>query len=501
MTALTNAQKLDAMVTGGANTAAGQAKTQSDKGIRESIEDALADKLVSLGLIDDAEKAKSTASWAGLVADFLPIVGDIGGAVDTVDSFKAGNYGEAAINAGLTAIGLIPGVGDAIASSGRDMMKMAGDKVRKTPTAETSRFNLKGQKQSDAAYKKMMQTRIAQLRKEMGMGGDMETIVRNTYDIKDLPTVTASDLRGGVIVPIKGDRTDVGMLEQVQGLKLDKPVELQSGPLYGVNSVATRADPAAWESTDNVARRFQDKNGKVGKYAETDNLWGAYSPMDLQSANFSTMPAEAALGEMQTLIRAGGKYPKEMVEEIDSAIRKVDGGAYADFPGIESPDAAAYLAVPGRQDARKAMTNKMELAKFRDAGFPNMNQIYRDVAIPELHDRALGEVGDVLVKLDPYGKVDTLSNHRSYGTRIPIHESNKIMRMNSTIPYSDLYQENTRVLRNTPDKNGNPLLDSHIINTIANSHPNKAGTGKSQGYERVTDGLLEYLLGNGLINE
>lgn len=498
MTALTNAQKLDAMVTGGANTAGGQAKTRSDKGIRESIEDALADKLASLGLIDDAERAKSTASWAGLVADFLPIVGDIGGAVDTVDSFKAGNYGDAAINAGLTAIGLIPGVGDAIASSGRNMMKMAGDKLQKTPTADTSRYNLSGQKQSDAAYKKMMQTRIAQLRKEMGMGGDMDTIVRNTYDIKELPTVTASDLRGGVIVPIKGDPTNVGMLEQAQGLKLDNPVELQGGPLYPVHSKNTRSDPAAWESTDRIANTFQSKVKGVADYADTDNVWGLYSPMKLESANFSTMPAEVALEEMQTLIKAGGKYPKEMVDDINDAVRS-SGKEFSDFPGIESPEARAYLAVPGRQKARKAMTDKMKLAKYRDAGFPNIHQIYRDVATPGLLNREYGEVGDLLVKLNPGGSTDTLSSHRSYGTRIPIHESQKVARMNDTRPFYEIYRENDKVLRDTPDKNGDLMADYLRVNTIADSKA--TGDGKSQGFEAVTDGLLEMLLNNGLINE
>ena len=105
--------------------AAGQARERKEEGVREGIESALAQKLQDLGIIDDAEKARETASWAGLVADFMPVIGDIGGAVDIYDSLKEKDWAGAAINTGLTALGLIPGVGDALAAGGKKAWQAA----------------------------------------------------------------------------------------------------------------------------------------------------------------------------------------------------------------------------------------------------------------------------------------------------------------------------------------------------------------------------------------
>jgi len=48
--------------------------------------------------------------------DLLPVVGDAVGFDDAKRDFDAGNYGSAAVNAGLSAVGSVPGVGDAVAT-------------------------------------------------------------------------------------------------------------------------------------------------------------------------------------------------------------------------------------------------------------------------------------------------------------------------------------------------------------------------------------------------
>lgn len=54
----------------------------------------------------------SANALAGFL-DFVPVVGDLSGAEDTYQSFRAGDYGGAAVNAGATALGVVPGLGDA----------------------------------------------------------------------------------------------------------------------------------------------------------------------------------------------------------------------------------------------------------------------------------------------------------------------------------------------------------------------------------------------------
>ena len=50
---------------------------------------------------------------ADVVTDTLPIVGEVKGAIDTVKSIREGDYTGAAVNAGATLLGIVPGVGDA----------------------------------------------------------------------------------------------------------------------------------------------------------------------------------------------------------------------------------------------------------------------------------------------------------------------------------------------------------------------------------------------------
>lgn len=63
----------------------------------------------------DKQQQQWIAGKVGGAVDFVPGVGDAVGANDAVRDWQAGNYGSAALNAGATAIGAIPGGGDAAA--------------------------------------------------------------------------------------------------------------------------------------------------------------------------------------------------------------------------------------------------------------------------------------------------------------------------------------------------------------------------------------------------
>lgn len=66
---------------------------------------------------------KHTQQWAadkvGGLIDFVPGVGEVLGIDDAWRDARAGNYGMAAAGLGLTAVGAVPGVGDAVANAGR----------------------------------------------------------------------------------------------------------------------------------------------------------------------------------------------------------------------------------------------------------------------------------------------------------------------------------------------------------------------------------------------
>lgn len=67
----------------------------------------------------DKHRQQWAANKVGGLIDFVPGVGDAVGVDDAYRDYQAGNYGLAAAGLGLTAIGAVPGVGDAVANAGR----------------------------------------------------------------------------------------------------------------------------------------------------------------------------------------------------------------------------------------------------------------------------------------------------------------------------------------------------------------------------------------------
>lgn len=62
--------------------------------------------------------------------DFVPLIGDAVGFDDARNDFNAGNYGMAAAGLGLSAAGIVPGVGDAVAAGGRKILSAGAENAR-----------------------------------------------------------------------------------------------------------------------------------------------------------------------------------------------------------------------------------------------------------------------------------------------------------------------------------------------------------------------------------
>lgn len=77
----------------------------------------------------DKYKQRYAAEKVGGLLDFLPGVGEALGVDDTKRAFNAGNYGEAAMNAGSTALGVVPGGGDLAAGVAKAIFGGIGAKT------------------------------------------------------------------------------------------------------------------------------------------------------------------------------------------------------------------------------------------------------------------------------------------------------------------------------------------------------------------------------------
>jgi hypothetical protein len=481
-----------------------------DESLSETIEGGVKKGLMAAGF--DEDSANSAAPWLSLIPELLPGVGGVVGADNTRKHMADGNYGMAALEGGLTVAGeALPVIGDlakwAILAPAL-AKKTKVPEVRRSTEAErlqgprsktTGEYTTMPKGRREA----MVGTSPGKTREALARAGDYETVMTDTYDINKLPTLTSKEMEGAAIIPLRGDPTAAGTLSQMSGVPI-RPLKLQSGAHYPLASAAERGgkDNAAWESTWKIANPYQQKVVDVAEANKSDNIWGAYDMMDMGSSNFSTMPVEAALREMETLVEAGAKYPPKMVKQIDDHVRSVNKGKFKDFPGMNHPDAEAYLARPGYQDARKAITNKMSGEEFKDAGFPNIHQIYRDIAIPELHGNAMGTNGQMLVKLNPNAAIDDLSDHRSYGWRIPIARGHNVIgKFGRPIEHEELYTGAHRDMKGMltdPDGKAAQREMSRMekMNTTAWTKP---GGDKTDGFQKVTDKTLQSLLDMGFL--
>ena len=80
--------------------------------------------LLGIGL--DDQTAQEYA-YLGLLAQFVPGVGEGVGIDNTRDAVNDGRYGDAAIEGGLTLVGVIPGVGDVAAAAIKGMRRAPVD--------------------------------------------------------------------------------------------------------------------------------------------------------------------------------------------------------------------------------------------------------------------------------------------------------------------------------------------------------------------------------------
>lgn len=77
----------------------------------------------------DKYRQQYVAKKVGGLLDFLPGVGEAVGADETKRAFNAGNYGEAALNAGTTVMGAVPGGGDIAAGVAKAIFGGIGAKT------------------------------------------------------------------------------------------------------------------------------------------------------------------------------------------------------------------------------------------------------------------------------------------------------------------------------------------------------------------------------------
>lgn len=99
---------------------------------------AVYDALSALGLRSTAHQARENLVP---LAGFVPILGDAIGVEEAVQDYQAGDYGSALAGLGLTAVGVVPGIGDAAAAAGKEGLRAIKHKLGSEVPAQASMSN------------------------------------------------------------------------------------------------------------------------------------------------------------------------------------------------------------------------------------------------------------------------------------------------------------------------------------------------------------------------
>lgn len=106
--------------------------------IRERAGNAVYDALGALGLRGTAHQARQNLMP---LMDLTPILGDAIGVEEAVQDYQAGDYGSALAGLGLTAVGVVPGIGDAAAAAGKEGLRAIKHRLGSEVPAQASMSN------------------------------------------------------------------------------------------------------------------------------------------------------------------------------------------------------------------------------------------------------------------------------------------------------------------------------------------------------------------------
>jgi hypothetical protein len=226
--------------------------------------------------------------------------------------------------------------------------------------------------------------------------------------------------KGGTIINVGGDRSNLGRLTHINGKKLNWDVDLQAGPKYMLepNRGAVWANSAGHTSSFNRIIREASKKGPV---------YGMYTPMGPESADQAHHMFDALMAQVDT-----GSISKKDAKDFDDMLRagmhakKAEerpkfAEAMKGWPGILNPKEASEFAktLPGIH--RKAVVQKMDLANMEKKGFPNVGMTRAAITDPDLLKTPGNMMGHRVVQFEPDGRPseDKAFNHNTYQEDTP----------------------------------------------------------------------------------
>ena len=226
---------------------------------------------------------------------------------------------------------------------------------------------------------------------------DIEYKATDTGVLIPRKEIDISELQGRVLTPAYGDRTYAGKtLEEIAGVKLDQPVDMQGG-----NQFMRSSGKGIWASEKNA---MQNKARAMGKM---DDPLMVYTSMAGQSGDASKMMSDATLGMIEQ-----SKITKKAAKSYDDLIKeKVD----PNWVGILNPKVREYVDnMP--MTARRELWQQMDKNSFKEIGFPDLGVIRTAITEPALLTTPAFATGRSIGALDSIKT--SPSRHKTYSTEV-----------------------------------------------------------------------------------
>jgi len=325
---------------------------------------------------------------------------------------------------------------------------------------------------------KSANTRYERMQKESrGFRAQEAQAAENDYETSFLQlalpegkVLDPSALQGEILMPVKGDRTDIGILRRLGGFDIPD-TNIQGGRKYAQQHQGTGE---AWASNISAANAAYNKAKAVANANDGQAPIGVHHAMDLTSANFSTAVAEPL---MHLFYRNRENITKADVAKFDKMLRQGVGStpkiraknAFPEWVGLDHPDAMDQLmgrnGFPNIGNNRTNFVNMMDRAKdFRDRGFPPVNEVYRAVNEDWQKGAELGDAGGVMFRFDVDKAPYQTDSHKSYSHSIA---GDYVGQLERQVPYEVMYPGMWRELAKHTDKHGRPLPRTQQMNTGA----------------------------------
>lgn len=230
-------------------------------------------------------------------------------------------------------------------------------------------------------------------------GPELKPVVNKTWD------QIINEYYGSPMISIGGDRSDFKTLYGINEDALARPTKIHAGFKYMLEPNPHEI----WGNADIHSGAYEKLHGQLKKAMQKDlPVLGVAAPMGPQSIDSARDFTNLLLSGME----GRGIHPEnlnEFTKYLKSGefmpAKSADIGrkAMEGFPGFENWDAArSYLldpSIPGT--VRREFAQGMDMAKWRDLGFPEVGSYRLGATDPYLRDVPANMVGGRLVEIDP----------------------------------------------------------------------------------------------------